>query len=359
MTKQTVPFFITHRGCPHRCVFCDQVKISGSAEGLLRKIEILQKIEEYRKTCGREMLEVAFFGGSFTSLSPESQEQLLAPLQPLLISGEVRSVRISTRPDSVDSRTAVFLKSLGVATVELGVQSMDDNVLELSGRGHGSTEVESAVSCLKKHGMAVGIQLMPGLPGDTPVKSLDSLRRVMALKPDFLRIYPTVVISGTALEVLYTNGSYRPMSLDGAIRLCKIMLHESLRAGIPVIRMGLQPTDELQKEGVIVAGPWHPAFRQMVEAELCFDLVKSIIKDFARSSDMVTVHCSPSRVSDVIGQRKMNLIRLSRQFGINFAAVKSEAGMSQHELTIESGGEVRTGNMLKNLHYNLEMNENV
>jgi histone acetyltransferase (RNA polymerase elongator complex component) len=351
MNKLTVPFFIRHRGCPHRCVFCDQEKISGSTGDLPRETDIVEKVSGYGKTCVRESLEVAFFGGSFTSLSMECQEQLLRPLQPLLKSGEVSSVRISTRPDSVDSHVAAYLKNMGVATVELGVQSMDDNVLELSGRGHGSREVESAVSCLKYAGMAVGIQLMPGLPGDSPEKSLDSLRRVLALKPDFLRIYPTVVISGTALEELYVSGSYRPMTLDGAVGLCKVMLHESLRSGIPVIRMGLQPTDELRKPGVIVAGPWHPAFRQLVEAELCFDLLACVIGESSRHGDEVTVHCAPARISDVIGQKKTNVERLSRQFGVKLAAVNPEPGMSPMELSVVFDGRARTGNMLKDLNY--------
>jgi histone acetyltransferase (RNA polymerase elongator complex component) len=200
--------------------------------------------------------------------------------------------------------------------------------------------------------MAVGIQLMPGLPGDSPEKSLDSLRRVLALKPDFLRIYPTVVISGTALEELYVNGSYHPMTLDGAVGLCKVMLQESRRSGIPVIRMGLQPTDELRKQGVIIAGPWHPAFRQLVEAELCFDLLACIIGESRRYGDEVTVFCAPARVSDVIGQRKTNVKRLSRQFGVKLAAIKPEPGMPPLELRVVYDGEARTGNMLRDLKYN-------
>ncbi len=359
MKKLTVPFFIAHRGCPHRCVFCNQLKISGTAEELPGEIDIIGKIGEYRKTCNRGILEVAFFGGSFTGLPRTVQEQLLGPLQPLLRAGEVGSVRISTRPDSVDSVSAAFLKKMGVAVVELGVQSMDDEVLELSGRGHGRLEVEQALCCLKNQGLAVGIQLMPGLPGDTPAQSLGSLRSALALKPDFLRIYPTVVIAGTLLEELYSHGSYRPMTLDGAVDLCKIMLHESLRSGIPVIRMGLQPTTELLTEGVIVAGPYHPAFRQMVEAELCFDLVARMIDGPAPSGCTVTVICSPSRVSDVIGQRKANVRRLLQQFGMRIAAVVPDPGMSPLDLRLISGSWVRTGNMLQDLQYDREVSENV
>jgi len=353
MNKLTVPFFITHRGCPHRCVFCDQEKISGSTGDLPGEKEIIRKISEYRQTGGTKSMEVAFFGGSFTSLSVESRERLLRPLQPLLKSGEVGSIRISTRPDCVDPGIVAFLKDMGVSTVELGVQSMDDYVLELSGRGHGSGEVESAVSCLKSAGMGVGIQLMPGLPGDSPAGSLDSLCRVLELEPDFLRVYPTVVIAGTALEELYANGSYYPMTLDEAVGLCKVMLLESIRSGIPVIRMGLQPTDELRKPGNIVAGPWHPAFRQLVEAELCFDLLARIIGESCLHGGDVTVHCAPVRVADVIGQKRANAMRLLRQFGVKLAAVKPERGMSTMELGAVFGGAAFYGNMLKDLCYDL------
>jgi histone acetyltransferase (RNA polymerase elongator complex component) len=359
MNKLTVPIFISHRGCPHRCVFCDQVKISGSAAMLPRESDLIGKIGEYTKTSNGRKLEVAFFGGSFTGLPVTAQEKLLVPLQPLLSAGEVASVRISTRPDSVDPASAAFLKRMGVGAVELGVQSMDDEVLELSGRGHGSREVADAVSVLKDEGLAAGIQLMPGLPGDSSAKSLASLHRALDLKPNFLRIYPTLVIAGTPLEDLYLHGSYRPMTLDRAVRLCKVMLVESLRSNVPVIRMGLQPTADLLTEGVIVAGPWHPAFRQMVEAELCFDLISSMIHGAVPCDDMVTVFCCPSRVSDVAGQRRANAERLRRQFGIRIAAVRPDPELTPFELIVVSNSGVRRGNMLRDLRYGREVVENV
>ena len=358
MKRCTVPFFIAHRGCPHKCVFCDQVKISGSSGQLPGETDVAGKIAQYRETAGRGSLEVAFFGGSFTSLPQEVQEQLLSPLQPLMESGEVGAVRISTRPDSVDSVSAAFLKKMGVATVEVGVQSMDDDVLELSGRGYESRQVVQAVHCLKNEGLAVGAQLMPGLPGDSPAKSLDSLGSVLDMKPDFLRIYPTVVISGTLLEELYRCGSYGPMTLDGAVRLCKIMLHKCLLSDVPVIRMGLQPTNELLTDGVIVAGPYHSAFRQLIESELCFDLMAGMIGTAAPADGTTTVFCSPSRISDVIGQKKANVERLWQQFGVRLAAVRPDPLMSPQELTMVSGGRSRTGNMLHDIQYGREVVEN-
>ncbi len=355
MKKLTVPFFISHLGCPHRCVFCDQVKISGSGEDIPDKAGIMKKIAEYRSTGKRELTEVAFFGGSFTALPESVRAKLLNPLQPMIAAGEVDSVRVSTRPDCIDVAAACFLKKMGVSTVELGVQSMDDNVLELSGRGHGAKDTDSAVACLKEQGLAVGIQLMPGLPGDTPAKSIASLRRVLALKPDFLRIYPTLVIAGTRLEELYGMGSYLPMTLNGAVGLCKVMLLEAMFADVPVIRMGLQPTDELAKEGIVVAGPYHPAFRQMVEAELCLDLLSRMLREDSPTGKTVTIFCSPSRISDVIGQNKYNTRLLARQFGVTLAGVVPVRGMSQVELRLECGAWEKTGNMLRDLRYGPEV----
>jgi histone acetyltransferase (RNA polymerase elongator complex component) len=355
MKHRIVPFFIAHRGCPHRCVFCDQLKISGSTNQFPNKSEILDTVSAYRNSGGGKAVEVAFFGGSFTCLSRADQEQLLMPLQPLMAAGEVSSVRVSTRPDVVDYRIAAFLKGMGVATVELGVQSMADDVLLLSGRGHGSEEVRKAVSCLQDSGLRVGLQLMPGLPGDTPEKSLDSLHDVLVLKPDFLRIYPALVIVGTELEKMYEKGSYRPMTLGRAVALCKIMLHEALLSDIPVIRMGLQPTAELQSEGIIVAGPYHPAFRQLVEGDLWFDLLVRLTSTPGLAEEPFTIVCSPSRVSDVIGQRKTNLRRLSRRCGMPVAAVKADPVLSPWELRIAFNGGERTGNIMRDLRYPREV----
>jgi histone acetyltransferase (RNA polymerase elongator complex component) len=346
-----VPFFIAHRGCPYRCVFCDQLKISGSKNQFPAAGEILDTVSAYRNSGGHTTVEVAFFGGSFTCLSRDEQEQLLLPLQHLLAVGEVSGIRVSTRPDAIDSRNVAFLKGMGVFTVELGVQSMADDVLQLSGRGHGSTEVRKAVSCLQDAGFVVGLQLMPGLPGDTPEKALESLHAILELKPDFLRIYPTLVIAGTRLEMLYENGSYQPMTLAGAVDLCKVMLHAAAVAEVPVIRMGLQPTAELQDAGAIVAGPFHPAFRQLVEGELCFDLLLKLATTLVQAEGPFTIVCSPSRVSDVIGQRKVNIRRISRQCGMTFATVKADPGLDPWDLRITFNGGERTANIIRDMDY--------
>ncbi|QWV98445.1 radical SAM protein [Geomonas nitrogeniifigens] len=315
MRPLLVPFFIPHQGCPHRCVFCDQERVAGVGGGLPTARQLLSRIEEYRLGAPARTLEIAFYGGTFTALPRRDQGALLFPLQPLLAAGVVQSVRLSTRPDAVDPDTAEFLNAHGVATVELGVQSLDPEVLLLSGRGHGASEVEHSVATLKKVGIEVGIQLMPGLPGDTPQAALASLRRALDLKPAFLRIYPTLVIEGTELARRYREGSYHPLDLPQAVTLCKEMLEAAGQAGIPVIRFGLQPTSELDSPGVVVAGPYHPAFGQLVESELCFDRMCGLLEGIPPGS-RVSFGAPPGRVSDLVGQRRGNLQRLATCYGV-------------------------------------------
>lgn len=350
MKPLIVPFFLAHRGCPHHCVFCDQVTISGSDGAYPTATEMLARIALYRRTAQRSRVEVAFYGGTFTSLPADVQERLLLPLQPLIAAGEVAGVRVSTRPDAVDAGIAAFLRERGVRTVELGVQSMADEVLELAGRGHTAAAVDEACRVLQGADLRVGVQLMPGLPGDTPGRSLDSLSRLLALSPDFLRIYPTLVISGTRLEALYRQGAYVPLTIEAAVQLCKLMLHEALRAAVPVIRIGLQPTDELERAGTIVAGPHHPAFRQLVEAELCRDLLRSLIAGVP-SGEPLTVRCAPGREADVAGQRRANLQWLFLQKGIRITAITADPALSPLELRVEGGATNRKGHMLHDLNY--------
>lgn len=351
MKTPIVPFFISHRGCPHRCVFCDQQKISG-AEGTIPSADrILGTIHEYRRTSGRPAVEVAFFGGSFTSLPQSSQEGLLFPLQPLLASGEVSSVRLSTRPDCLDSDRVGFLRRMGVKTVEIGIQSMDDGVLSMAGRGHDSAAVERAFACLRGQGMSVGAQLMPGLPGDTAEKSLDSLSRVLEMGPEFIRIYPALVIAGTGLAQLHAEGMYQPLTLSAAVSLCKVMLHRSLLCGIPVIRIGLQPTADLQRTGTILAGPWHPAFRQLVESDLFYDLASRLLGKQVPGGLSATIVCNPSRVSDVVGQGRANIVRLLREKGVRIEGVRTDPAFSSHEVAVILPGGTRRGDLFNNIKY--------
>jgi histone acetyltransferase (RNA polymerase elongator complex component) len=353
MRPLIVPFFISHQGCPHQCVFCNQKKINGNGGELPAACELLDKIDAYRSLSRHKPVGVAFYGGTFTSLPMIVMERLLMPLQPLLAQGEIDSIRVSTRPDSVDAGIAEFLLRLGVRTVELGVQSMDDEVLALSGRGHTAAHTAEACRILRAVGMEVGMQLMPGLPGDTEVKTLSSLNAVLALCPDFLRIYPTLVIVGTKLATLYETGQYAPLSLDEAVRLCKIMLHAALAAEVKVIRIGLQPTDELEASGSILAGPYHPAFRQLVESSLFYDLLSRLAGDIP-AAKTVTITCAPTRISDITGQRQTNLKRLLRERGVHVVAVMADPSLSCREILVASGKVIKKGNIVHDLDYRAE-----
>jgi histone acetyltransferase (RNA polymerase elongator complex component) len=349
MAAEIIPFFISHRGCPHRCVFCNQEKISGSGGRLPSEAEIRDAIAA-RLSAGKRPVEVAFYGGTFTSLSKEEQRGLLDPLQPLIDSGGVSSVRVSTRPDAINGEISAFLAEKGVGTVELGCQSMDDEVLAQAGRGHTAMHTIEASMAVKKAGLSLGIQLMPGLPGDTMEKSLASLERALALNPDFLRIYPAVVIEGTGLADLYRQGRYLPMALEEGVQLCKVMLHRALEAGVRVIRVGLQASPELDSPGTVLAGPYHPAFRQLVEAELCYDLLVKLVKEVP-GTDRITVHCAPSRISDVVGHRRGNLQRLSGDHDVEVVAVRGDGSLGPQEVVVVHGEIRRMGDIIKDLDY--------
>jgi histone acetyltransferase (RNA polymerase elongator complex component) len=334
-----IPFFIAHLGCPHRCVFCDQEKISGARGVLPTAAEMLDTVARYQASSPDREMEVAFYGGTFTALPHEDQRYLLGALQPLLASGELRSLRLSTRPDAVDLETAGFLKAMGVRTVELGVQSMNDEVLRLSGRGHSARDAELALRVLQEAGIQVGVQLMPGLPGDSDQRSLASLERVLALRPSFLRIYPTLVLAGTELAALYGAGKFLPQSLDQAVSLCRRMLLAARRAGIPVIRLGLQPTAELESPGVLLAGPYHPAFGQLVESELYYELMCVLAAGVPEGS-RVSFLAPAGRTSDLVGQGRRNLKSLAERFGVIVTKVSEDAGLAGSEITLQwSGGE--------------------
>ena len=284
------------------------------------------------ETSLRDSVEVAFYGGTFTSLPFDAQERLLQPLQPLLKDGTVSRVRVSTRPDAVGHEVATYLWERGVRVVELGVQSLDDDVLLQSGRGHAAKDVSASVNILRQGKFLIGLQLMTGLPGDTPEKTLASLKQALELRPDFLRIYPALVIAGTELEKRYRRGEYTPMTLEESIRLCSRMLRMARSASVPVIRLGLQATDDLQSPGSIVAGPYHPAFRQLVHSQLCYEELETLTAGMTGS---VTVRCAPGGVSDVTGQRRGNLKRLAAERGITVAAVKEDERLAPNELRVD------------------------
>ncbi|HEX9022052.1 MAG TPA: radical SAM protein [Nitrospirota bacterium] len=311
-----IPFFIPHSGCPHQCVFCNQKNITGQ-DAPADSAAIKGKINEYLKTRKKgAAVSVAFYGGSFTALPLPVQRDYLQQVQPFIQAGEVESIRLSTRPDCITGETLALLKNHRVGTVELGVQSMDDRVLALSGRGHTAAHTVTAVNLLRESGFPVGLQLMAGLPGDSPDRFRNTVEKIIGLKPAFVRLYPVLVLKGTPLERLYRIGAYAPLPLEEAVTLCREALIRFEQAGIGVIRIGLQPTAELNKPGTIAAGPYHPAFRQLVESSILLDAMRSLLLNQKRESDEVIFQVNRRDLSAAAGVRRSNIDVLQKEFGL-------------------------------------------
>ncbi len=276
-----IPIFIPHVGCPHDCVFCNQAKITGQLREDYDKItgeSVRETIERYLETIDRSKttVEVSFFGGTFTAINLIKQKELLEVARKAKEEGLIDYIRLSTRPDYINLHIMNHLKSYGVDVVELGVQSMDQEVLKQSKRGYEKDSVYLASKLIKDFGMTLGHQLMIGLPGDTREKDMLSLSESIKMQPDLVRIYPALVIKDTEMERAYLEGSYHPYSLDEAVEISALMMKEYEDHGIKVIRIGLQPTEEINDKADVIAGPFHPSIRELSESFLLVKRIKEV-----------------------------------------------------------------------------------
>ena len=280
MKHRRIAIFVPHQGCPKDCVFCNQARITGKKrEEQLTEQQVRDIIDQHLMTIDEKAyVEIAFFGGSFTGLPRGFQKMLLGVAKEYIDSGDVQGIRFSTRPDYINEAIMEFLLPYGVTTIELGTQSLDDEVLALSQRGHTAAQVEKAAGVIRKYpGVELGLQLLPGLPGDSRDIVMETTRKVIQLKPDFVRIYPALVIAGTELEWMYRTKQYQPLSLEEAIDWSADMWLAFMKHQIPVIRLGLHASDDLREQGTIIAGPFHPSFRQLVEARLFGKMIDTIL----------------------------------------------------------------------------------
>lgn len=310
-----IPIFIPHEGCPHCCIFCNQHQISGRGKTPVSAEEVGQIIQtwlEHARPRIRQQIQVAFYGGSFTCLPMERQQDLLAAVQPFLRQGLVGEIRLSTRPDCIDERRLELLCRSGVCTVELGVQSCDDHLLALAGRGHTSSETIRAVGLIKAAGLRLGIQLMLGLPGEGFASLRRTVNQVIAFRPDLVRLYPVLVLKGSGLATLYRRGGYRPLSLARAVVLAAFMKKRFDDQGITVVRMGLQPGPELERS--LVAGPYHPAFGELVKSRLMLRQIRRALTHVPKGRP-VTLVINGRDQSIFRGLHAQNLQRL-RQLGL-------------------------------------------
>ncbi len=333
MPPLIIPFFIPHAGCPHHCLFCNQQTISGTWQPLPDTAQIREQVADWLKRSPDRPTEVAFFGGSFTLLPRQTQEVLLDAVQPFIRQGLVQGIRISTRPDGLEAETLVFLQGLQVKTIEIGVQSLDDTVLQQAGRGHTAEQSLQALVRVRAAGFSTGAQLLPGLPGDSPEKAVTSLRGVMAAGAQFVRIYPAVVLQGTGLAALYLAGQYQPLNLLQGVAMAARMLDAANKAGIPVIRIGLQADDGLTTPGVLLAGCWHPALGQLVRSQLFRDLVCQMTRELPAGT-AITLHCHPQQLSEVVGQRRANLSAWDRA-GLSVRQVLPDQQLERYQLCLE------------------------
>lgn len=320
MRKFNIPVFVPHKGCPYDCVFCNQKRITGNLKETMPD-DVTRIINEHLNTLPQtdRHVEVAFFGGSFTGIPIPEQSALMERVKPYIESGEVRGIRLSTRPDYITDEILINLKNYGVTTIELGVQSMVDSVLKASNRGHTSDDVRKAVELIRKYGFSLGLQMMTGLPGDTSSHSLETAKQIIELKPDFVRIYPTLTIKDTYLEKMYHKGEYTPQTLSEAVELSKELLLMFENNGIGVIRIGLQPTDEINENASVVAGPFHSSFGELVESAVYYDIINSAIKGL---SGDVTIYVNPKEVSKATGNKRENIIKIKNNTGINIKIAK-------------------------------------
>jgi len=331
-----VPIFIPHLGCPHQCVFCRQDTITGKKARLPTPDQIHQEVNrflQYGKR-RRSLTQLSFFGGNFLGLNRSSQLSLLETATDLVQAGTIDSIRFSTRPDTVSEKKAALLAAFPVSTVELGVQSMNNRVLHLAGRGHQAADTVAAARLLKKQGYQLGLQMMVGLPGDSDDDAMATARRMASLQPDFVRIYPTLVLAGSRLADRLRSGRYRPMSLDHGVNLVKRLYLYFKTRHIPVVRMGLQASDGLDDSGNLLAGPYHPAFGHLVHSAIVFDALSSTIEKIASLPDPLTIIAHPRMISRVQGMNKHNLSQLRQTFGLETIRLIQKESLAADRLVV-------------------------
>ena len=342
MNKEyVIPVFVPHLGCPNDCIFCNQRSISGQKKNITK--------EEAKKTIDNFLSgikdkdakkEIAFFGGSFTGIDEKLQEELLQIAYEYIEKGEVDSIRISTRPDYINKEILKRLKKYKVKTIELGVQSANDYILGRANRGHTFADVKRASKLIRWYGFNLGHQMMVGLPESTRQDEINTAKTLIKLKPKMVRIYPVLVIKGTKLEKEYDEGIYEPLPLVQAVETCKQLVRMFTDKKIEVIRVGLQNTDEIcepgNKESEVVAGPFHPAFGQLVESSMWYDAIVEKIKKLNVKVKEVEVTVNPIDINNVIGHKKENVIKLKDTYEVDLIVKQDEKirqGKSKIEVT--------------------------
>lgn len=335
-----IPIFVPHLGCPNDCTFCNQKKISGQTK-MVTAEDVRNTIEYYLKNFedDNKYIEVAFFGGSFTGIETEKQEELLSAAYDFVKEKKVDSIRISTRPDYINKDILKRLKKYAVKTIELGVQSTNNYILNKNKRGHTFEDVKKASKLIRRYGFILGHQMMVGLPESTRNDELKTAKDLIKLKPKIIRIYPVLVIKGTKLEEEYMSGEYEPLTVEQAVEISKDLLNIFNSKKIKVIRIGLQNTNEItdpnNQDSQVVAGPYHPAFRQLVESRLWYDKIADTIKSVNSKVKDVKIEVNPSDINNAVGHKKINRKKINETYDINLI-VKSNKKVKQGKIKLVS-----------------------
>lgn len=298
-----ISIFVPHIGCPNKCSFCNQRYITGAcwAPGA-KDVEKAVAAAKGSKNFDSKTAEIAFFGGSFTAINRNYMTELLKAAGRFVKEGTVKGIRISTRPDAIDSEILTLLKEHHVTSIELGAQSMNDRVLRMNNRGHTSGDVERASRLIREYGFELGLQMMTGLYGDSDNSAIKTAERLIALQPDTVRIYPTIVLKDTDLAALYADNIYKPQTLDGAVSLASKLYKMFTENGIRVIRLGLHSIEE----NAYIAGPWHPAFSELCQSQIMLTRVLSRLQEKGKYN----IKVAKSAVSKMTGQGRKNIIFL-------------------------------------------------
>ena len=319
MKNANVSIFVPHNGCPNQCSFCNQKNITGQAvqpsvESVRETLEAAKSKIDFKQT----RAEIAFFGGSFTAIDRDYMVELLNEASRFLGKGSFEGIRISTRPDAIDDEIVDILRDYGVKTVELGAQSMCDSVLSANKRGHTREDVILSSKKIKAAGFKLGLQMMTGLYTSNESLDIKTAEEFIKLKPDMVRIYPTVVMKGTELETLYNSGVYEPAKFESTVELCSFLLNLFERKNnIPVIRLGLHDSESLRKN--MVSGVFHPAFSEVCESNLIFHEILAQIKKLEMKSGNITVKINSRDISKAVGQKRVNLKKFKDLgYNINF-----------------------------------------
>ena len=334
MKKRIIPIFVPHRGCPHDCIFCNQKKITGVSTEVTSN-DVRNIIEEYLPTIDEDAsIEVAFFGGSFTAIDEEIQNDLLSVAKEYVEKGLIQDIRMSTRPDCISKDILNRLKEYKVSIIELGVQSMDKDVLIDSVRGHDTEEVIKSAKLIKESGIKLGLQMMVGLPSDSEEKCIDTAKQFIKLKPDCVRIYPTLVVKDTGLEILLNKGEYKPFTLEECVRIVKKLLVLYYVNNINVIRVGLQATEDIQIGKAVVDGPHHPAFRELAESEMIKDYLVYIAKE-NQIDNNILIKTNKKNVSKIIGNKKSNSAYMKNELNINLKTKEEDIDINNLEIILD------------------------